>query len=81
MYVAPEVRGRGVARALAAALIERAARVEGLDRLHLTVMAHNQAAVRLYLSLGFEVWGREPDAMRWEGASYDELSMTLRLPR
>jgi len=77
MNVAPELRGRGVARALAVELIARARRIDGVERINLTVMAHNDAAIRLYRSLGFEPWGREPGAMKLYGVQYDELSMAL----
>jgi ribosomal protein S18 acetylase RimI-like enzyme len=79
MYVAAEARGKGVARQLALELISRARKLPGLEQLNLTVMADNAAAVHLYRSLGFEVWGLEKQAMRLDGAYHDELSMGLRL--
>ena len=77
MYVAPEARGQGIARALAGELLARARRTEGVERVILTVMADNDGAIRLYRSLGFEVWGREPRAMKLDGVYHDELSMGL----
>ncbi len=54
-YVAtePAARGRGVARALLAAL-EGAARERGLSVLELRVWSNNRAAIELYISQGFE---------------------------
>jgi L-amino acid N-acyltransferase YncA len=36
-------------------------------------------AQRLYESLGFQQWGREPEATQHEGRRYDEIHMTLKL--
>ncbi|HEX6945234.1 MAG TPA: GNAT family N-acetyltransferase [Casimicrobiaceae bacterium] len=74
MYVVPEQCGRGVGRALVEAQIAQA-RTAGLSGLHLTVTAGNDAARRLYERAGFAVVGRDPDAMRITGVSYDKLIM------
>ena len=79
MYVAPAARGHGLARELMVALIERARQTPGLARLDLVADSMNVAAIALYESLGFVVWGREQDAMRLDGASRDDLHMALRL--
>jgi ribosomal protein S18 acetylase RimI-like enzyme len=52
LAVDPAARGRGVAKALIAACVERAG-AEGLARLVLSVIAHNHAAAALYASVGF----------------------------
>ena len=51
--VEPAYRGRGVARALVAALCEKAFK-EGRERVGLIVDSDNPKAERLYASLGFE---------------------------
>ena len=53
MYVVPEARGRGVARALLAAL-EDAARDLGYDRVRLDTGPRQLAAEHLYRSAGYE---------------------------
>lgn len=58
--VAAEAQGRGVGRALMAALIERA-RAHGARVLHLEVRADNTAALALYGALGFIADGRRRD--------------------
>ncbi|MBD2862805.1 GNAT family N-acetyltransferase [Paenibacillus oceani] len=80
MYVEPQFRGRGVGKALISALIERAANeCEGLEQIHLTVVSANKSAKRLYVSLGFEVYGIEPRALKFDEQYYDEDLMILRL--
>jgi RimJ/RimL family protein N-acetyltransferase len=74
MYVVPEQCCRGVGRALVEAQIAQAS-AAGLSGLHLTVTAGNDAARRLYERAGFAVVGRDPDAVRIDGTSYDKLIM------
>jgi ribosomal protein S18 acetylase RimI-like enzyme len=78
MYVAPEVAGQGLGRALLAALLEHARR-EGLGSLVLTVTEGNEAALRLYQAVGFRPFGTEPDAIRVDGRSYAKIHMHLDL--
>ncbi len=58
--VIPELRGRGVGRALLIELIEHA-RSQNLPALSLSVSARNPAAVRLYQSLGFRTTAGDAD--------------------
>lgn len=53
MWVAPEVRGRGVGEALIDAVVEWA-RASGARRLLLDVGDHNRPAIALYARKGFE---------------------------
>ena len=78
MYVAPEVGGHGVGRALLEALV-RHARANGLESLVLTVTEGNQRARRLYEAAGFRSFGIEPDAIRVEGRSFAKNHMHLDL--
>lgn len=64
VYVAPEVRGHGLGRALLQEAIRRARGIEGLEQLLLGVTDRSEAARGLYVSLGFEVYGREPRALK-----------------
>lgn len=80
MYVEPEFRGQGIGRSLLLALIETATReCDGLEQIHLTVVSNNASAIRLYTSLGFEVYGVEPHALKFDGHYFDEDLMILRL--
>jgi len=63
VYVAEPFRGRGIAYAVMSALLARAKAIPELRQIILTVMVGQVAARRLYVSLGFEVFGREPNAL------------------
>ena len=72
-------RGQGLARLLLTELLALARRT-GYEQAELNVTADNAAAIALYTSLGFEVCGRIPRALRMEGGGYtDELMMIKRL--
>src|SRR5206468_8644057 len=78
MYVAPEVAGQGVGRALLDALLAHA-RAAGVQSLVLTVTEGNAAATHLYEAVGFRSFGVEPDAIRVVGRSYAKNHMHLHL--
>jgi ribosomal protein S18 acetylase RimI-like enzyme len=78
MYVAPEVSGQGVGRALLAALIAHA-REHGIVSLVLTVTHGNAHAQRLYEGAGFRSFGIEPDAVRVGSRSHAKNHMHLDL--
>ncbi len=69
-----EASGRGIGRRLLGEL-DRWAIANGLHRLELTVMAHNERAITLYRSCGYEVDGRRRDSLRVGGSFVDELSL------
>jgi len=74
VMVHPAARGGGLARRLVAALVEDA-RSAGVETLTLDVRGNNHAAMALYESLGFLVYGRLPDFVavgddRWDRVLY-----------
>ena len=79
MYVAPEARGQRVGRRLLERAIEEARTWPNVDRVTITVVQHVRAARDLYLSVGFELFGAEPDALRQNGTSdvMEYLSLSL----
>lgn len=79
MYVAPEARGQGVARALMDQALALARSVESLRQVNLCVNAANGPALRLYESLGFVAYGHERGAMCVDGVLHDEIHMALPL--
>ncbi|CAM4350108.1 GNAT family N-acetyltransferase [Paenibacillus phoenicis] len=79
LLVTPGMRGKGIGQALMEELLARAKRMEGLEQLNLTVVSTNDSARRLYESLGFQRYGTERRALKWDGAYFDEDYMALRL--
>jgi RimJ/RimL family protein N-acetyltransferase len=79
LYVRPDFRRRGLARALATEILERARQDTGLRRIHLTVVTAQDAAIQLYKSLGFCIYGTEHEAFSNQGQFYDEHLMELLL--
>jgi ribosomal protein S18 acetylase RimI-like enzyme len=79
VYVDPHWRAKGVGRRLLCNLIERARALPGLEQISLTVNADQPAAKRLYLSLGFEIFGHESGALKLGETYVDEDLMFLRL--
>lgn len=75
MYVAPEARRQGVARALVSHLLSEAAALPGVRQVTLGVHAGNHGARALYESLGFVAWGTEPAAAWVGGQPQDETWM------
>ncbi len=78
MYVPAAHAGRGVGRALLREAIATARQLPGVDKLNLTVAAHNAHAVGLYESEGFRTFASEADAFR-DPQSRTELTMALNL--
>lgn len=79
MFVLPEYRRHGVAAQLLDAAISYARSLHGVVSVHLSVSDSATAARRLYEKVGFETWGTEPDAIRFEGRSDNECRMRLSL--
>jgi ribosomal protein S18 acetylase RimI-like enzyme len=78
MYVAPEFAGHGVGRALLDALLA-AARAQALEMLILTVTHGNHSAEKLYINLGFQSFGIEPNAIKVQGKRFAKNHMYLSL--
>ncbi len=72
VYVTSKERGKGVGRAILTFILERTRGYVGLDQITLTVAAPQAPARRLYTSLGFEVFGYEPHALKIGDTYVDE---------
>jgi len=81
VFVEPEERRRGLGRAVMTAAIDLARTWPGVDYVDLGVSERAHDAARLYESLGFAAWGREPEATDVDGRRYAEIHMTLCLRR
>ena len=60
-------------------LLRRARLQAGLEQVMLAVASGQAAAKKLYLQLGFQVYGREPQALKVGQVYADEELMTLLL--
>jgi GNAT superfamily N-acetyltransferase len=82
VYVRPESRGKGMARALMQEIVRRARGIGGLEQILLVASAHLPAR-KLYEAMGFEAYGVEPRSLklfRETGVEYvDDVLMILRL--
>ncbi len=77
-YVAPYARGHGLARMLTQAVAE-SARALGYQVLNLDVRETQEAAIRLYESMGFQHWGTHPHYARVGGRTVRGFFYTKKL--
>jgi RimJ/RimL family protein N-acetyltransferase len=81
MYVPPELRGRGVGKALLEEAIDRARAIAGIEDLILAVTVGNEQARALYLKVGFTPVAIDPRYMKVGERYFDIEWMQLRLSR
>jgi ribosomal protein S18 acetylase RimI-like enzyme len=79
VYVKQEYRGKGIAQQIMAELLDRIRALPGVLQVDLSVGTEQESAKRLYRSFGFEVYGREPRAIKSGDAYVDEEMMVLKL--
>ena len=79
MYVAPEMRGRGIGRALLTTAIDYARTLPDLEQVILAVTLSNQAARALYLAAGFTPTFVEKRYIKVDSVYYDIEWMTLHI--
>ncbi|MEG9298526.1 GNAT family N-acetyltransferase [Mangrovibacillus sp. Mu-81] len=77
MYVTPEFRANGIARALMDKAILKARELKTVEQINLTVVTTNDAAKGLYVSMGFTTFGLETRALKYNGEYLDEEYMVL----
>jgi RimJ/RimL family protein N-acetyltransferase len=78
LMVAPSYRRRGIGRALLARAVEWG-RAAGIEKLELHVFPHNEPAIRLYESFGFEREGLRRAHYRRGGELMDAVLMAYRV--
>lgn len=81
VYVTRAKRGQGVGKRLMIEVVERAAKIDGVEQLLISVTSTQRAAFALYRSLGFESFGREPNALKIDKDYVDEAHMMLWIVR
>jgi L-amino acid N-acyltransferase YncA len=79
LYVAPQAQGRGVGRALLAAVVASAER-GGIWTVQAGIFPENQASVRLHAACGFRVVGVRERLGRLHGRWRDVLLLERRSP-
>lgn len=79
LYVLPPFRCYGCGRSLVREALNWAANTLGVRRVNLTVVTQQKAAIHLYKSFGFRIYGTEPETFAKNGQFYDEHLMTLAL--
>lgn len=79
MYVAREMRGKGVGKALLEAAIVHARTLDGLERINSSVVITSTEAFSLFRSLGFTNYGTEKEALKFHNQYLDQELMTLKL--
>jgi RimJ/RimL family protein N-acetyltransferase/SAM-dependent methyltransferase len=77
LYVLPAFRRNGCGRALVEQALSRSANIPNIRRINLTVVTGQEAALRLYQSLGFQIYGTEQETFSRAGHFYDEHLLTL----
>ncbi|MEM6903172.1 MAG: GNAT family N-acetyltransferase [Pseudomonadota bacterium] len=78
LYVTQTHRGKGIGRALLQRLI-KTAKEQSIEQLQICAVTDNTSAANLYESLGFEAFGLEPKALKFNGQYYDERHYWLPL--
>jgi ribosomal protein S18 acetylase RimI-like enzyme len=81
VYVRPQSRRQGGARAILAEVIRRAKMIEGLEQALLVVASTQEKPRRLYESLGFVKYGVEPRSLKIGSEYVDDELMILYLKR
>ncbi len=79
MFVKPEMQGRGIGSELMKFTLEKAAKIQHLQKINLDVNAENQAAIRLYEKMGFISFGVEKNALLVNNKMYDTILMSKNL--
>lgn len=75
VFVEPEYQAKGIGTLLLNYVIDYAK--THTEQILLTVLSDNLAAVRLYNQSGFEIYGKEPKALKFAGQYSDEYLMKL----
>ncbi len=79
MIIAPEVRNRGIGKALLKEFNQLVRKLPGLEQVVLSVTASNAHAVGLYEAAGFVRYGLQPRAIKIGDAYHDKALMIKKL--
>jgi ribosomal protein S18 acetylase RimI-like enzyme len=77
VYVTPNVRGKRVGTALLQEVVKYTKQMPHVEKINLTVVSTNKAAIKLYEKVGFKSFGLEHHAMKMNDTYVDEVYMSL----
>lgn len=80
VYTRPGARRQGHGRRVMEAVLDYAAKLEGVEIAGLSVSSEAPAAQAMYEAQGFEAWGREPQALRIGDRRPAEIHMWRPMP-
>ncbi len=78
VFVHPDYREKGIGGQLLESCIEKIKRIEGVEKINLTVSSPSIGALKLYQKMGFVEFGREENSMIWEGKRITTIYMSLK---
>ncbi len=73
VYTHPEFRGQSIGKRLIDEILSHIP--AEVEQIHLGTWEHNHAAIKIYTDSGFETYGLDKNALRWDGKDYHELKM------
>ncbi|BBN99918.1 MULTISPECIES: GNAT family N-acetyltransferase [Sporolactobacillus] len=74
VYVSDEYRGQRLSKRIINYIIEQVKK-QGISKIYLYVMTHNEPAIRAYKKMGFTIIGEDPDAMKEDHGFVAEYRM------
>lgn len=81
VFVYKEFRGRGIGKMLMESCLMRIGKLNGIEKVVLTVSSASSEAITLYENLGFSQFGKEIKSMKWQGEYLDEIYMEKNLKK
>ena len=78
-FVDSNYRGRGVGKRLILSAVEKARSLRTIEQIELSVVTEQLAAITIYKSVGFEIYGQEEHSLKIDGRYYDEFYMMKKL--
>ncbi len=77
MYVHIEKRHLGIGKSLMLEVIKKAKNIGGIEQIYLSVTSSNLPAKTLYSTMRFQIYGKEPKALKINNTYYDVDLMVL----
>lgn len=75
VYINQKYRGLGLGKKLTNEIISRLKGLKDIEKVHLTVNCAQEAALRTYESLEFQIVSKIEDAIEYNGQGFDEYEM------